>query len=291
VYILKYAGKPEVASQSYEELAQRIIPFINETWPFQSMVTKLMNKLIGERNYSAQEVCRMPLSLPLKQASRALVHVDIRLLEAQSRLVRIEDGEARRGLSVLEHYMQRPEDLENISYHQFLLCHNHKPPYSRRPKANGRVINYFPRYPLDQVEDHGRAKLVLHHPFRRVEDLLYIEAIHDEPCVNYFEAYTYCQDHCYQGHDGYDNPLPESEESVYKPTPDNPDEEAQINMDAEWIELARQLPDQDGNNADAWNLLGRRPEDRVDWSDRVGKDPGLQSDWWKIQKADHPAPP
>jgi hypothetical protein len=68
-YVFKYASKPEKASQSYRELAQIVIPFVNEARPFQSMVTKLMNKLIGKRDYAAQEVCHLLLSLPLKQSS------------------------------------------------------------------------------------------------------------------------------------------------------------------------------------------------------------------------------
>jgi ATP-dependent DNA helicase PIF1 len=52
-YIVKYAVKPEKASLSYREMAEKIIPFVNEAKPYQSMVTKLMNRLIGERDYSA----------------------------------------------------------------------------------------------------------------------------------------------------------------------------------------------------------------------------------------------
>jgi ATP-dependent DNA helicase PIF1 len=52
-YIVKYTVKPEKASACYREMATRIIPFVNEARPYQSMVTKLMNKLIGGRDYSA----------------------------------------------------------------------------------------------------------------------------------------------------------------------------------------------------------------------------------------------
>jgi hypothetical protein len=124
-YVVKYAGKPEKASQSYRELAQIVIPFVNEARPFQSMVTKLMNKLISERDYAAQEVCHLLLSLPLKQSSWTPIHVDMRPLAAQPSLVRVEDGEARRGLSILEHYMRRPEDFDDVSYLKFLLSYKH----------------------------------------------------------------------------------------------------------------------------------------------------------------------
>jgi ATP-dependent DNA helicase PIF1 len=68
-YIVKYAGKVEKASTSYKQLAGLILPYVNENRPFQSLVTKLMNKLVGERDYSAQEVCHMLLNLPLCDSS------------------------------------------------------------------------------------------------------------------------------------------------------------------------------------------------------------------------------
>jgi hypothetical protein len=52
-YIVKYAGKPETKSASYKEIATKIILYVNENRPYQSMVTMLINKLIRERDYSA----------------------------------------------------------------------------------------------------------------------------------------------------------------------------------------------------------------------------------------------
>ena len=52
-YIVKYAVKPEIKLASYCEIATKVIPFVNETRLYQLIVTKLMNKLIRERDYSA----------------------------------------------------------------------------------------------------------------------------------------------------------------------------------------------------------------------------------------------
>jgi ATP-dependent DNA helicase PIF1 len=68
-YIVKYAGKVEKVSMSYKQLAGLILPYTNENRPFQSLITKLMNKLVGERDYSAQEVCHMLLNRPLCDSS------------------------------------------------------------------------------------------------------------------------------------------------------------------------------------------------------------------------------
>jgi ATP-dependent DNA helicase PIF1 len=64
-YIVKYAVKLETKLASYREIATRVILFVNETRPYQLIVTKLINKLIGERDYSAQEVMHLLLNLEL----------------------------------------------------------------------------------------------------------------------------------------------------------------------------------------------------------------------------------
>jgi hypothetical protein len=52
-YVGKYAAKAEKASTSYQQLASMVLPFVNENTPFKSFVGKIMNKLIGERDWSA----------------------------------------------------------------------------------------------------------------------------------------------------------------------------------------------------------------------------------------------
>jgi hypothetical protein len=84
-----------------------------------------MNKLISERDYAAQEVCYLLLSLLLKQSSPTPIYVDMRPLAAQPSLVRVEDGEARCGFSILEHYVRRPKDFDDVSYLKFLLSYKH----------------------------------------------------------------------------------------------------------------------------------------------------------------------
>jgi hypothetical protein len=250
-YIVKYAVKPETKSASYREMATRVIPFVNETRPYQSMVTKLMNKLIGERDYSAQEVMHLLLNLELSQGSRAFISVDLRHPDQHSHLYRVDAGETRRGLSLLEHYMQRPVDLGDVSYYTFLRSHAHRAPYNLRTRSLDRILNYFPRYPADEIDDYGRAKLMLHHPFRQLDDLLFIEAIHDERCDTYYQAFEFCREHCNHPRDSFDNNMPKLEPSVHEDTQEDPDEEALNNMDAEWGELARVLPNCNGGNVNA----------------------------------------
>jgi hypothetical protein len=289
-YVVKYATKAEKKSPAYRDLAATLVPFVNEARPFQSLVTKLLNKLIGDRDYSAQEVCHYLLDLPLRHSSRSVVSVDLRPEEHHSHFYRIEGEETRRGLSLLEKYKERIDTDENVTYICFLRCHDHRKPYGLRPRAKERILTYFPRYSPEDTENFGRAKLMLHHPFREVKDLLHISHIHNHAYGTFTEAYAECQALCGDTHDrdglsdlDFDQ---NAGEEIHEPTQEGEEED---NIDAEWTELARQLPNRDtGANIDLEDNLGLREMDSVDWSDRVGKYPNLNRDWWKCMKHDFP---
>ena len=69
-YVGKYVTKPEKASTSYKALAIEALPFVNVERLFKLFVNKLMNKLIGQRDQSAQEVCYYLLNLLLTYLTR-----------------------------------------------------------------------------------------------------------------------------------------------------------------------------------------------------------------------------
>jgi ATP-dependent DNA helicase PIF1 len=64
-YVGKYVSKAEKSSTSYTELQSQILPYVNDRAPLLSFVSKMLNKLIGERDWSAQEVSYLLLRLPV----------------------------------------------------------------------------------------------------------------------------------------------------------------------------------------------------------------------------------
>jgi hypothetical protein len=72
-YIGKYVSKPEKSSLSYIELQSQVLPYINDRAPLLSFVSKMLNKLIGERDWSAQEVSHLLLQIPVQDSSRGVV--------------------------------------------------------------------------------------------------------------------------------------------------------------------------------------------------------------------------
>jgi ATP-dependent DNA helicase PIF1 len=77
-YIRKYVSKPKKASASYAELQAQVLPYINDRAPLLSFVSRMLNKLIGERDWSAQEVSHILLQLLVQKSSRMLVSLDCR---------------------------------------------------------------------------------------------------------------------------------------------------------------------------------------------------------------------
>jgi ATP-dependent DNA helicase PIF1 len=73
----------------------------------------MMNRLVGERDYSAQEV-----GLPLQEDSRVVRSVDCRLPEQHNRPLEFSENKQKR--TAYEKYLERPEDLEAVSYFEFL---------------------------------------------------------------------------------------------------------------------------------------------------------------------------
>jgi hypothetical protein len=49
-YVVKYAAKAEKQSDSYKLIATKLLGHLNPERPYQSLVAKMMNQLVGERD-------------------------------------------------------------------------------------------------------------------------------------------------------------------------------------------------------------------------------------------------
>ena len=77
-YIAKYCSKAEKQTQPYKEMISELIPKVNNSCPMVSLVAKMMNKLIAERDWPAMEVSHPLLDLPLTESSHVIQSVDCR---------------------------------------------------------------------------------------------------------------------------------------------------------------------------------------------------------------------
>jgi ATP-dependent DNA helicase PIF1 len=88
-YLDKYAAKAEKASDSYKGLfkifsAAYGMPFVNEDRAVLLLISKVMNKLVGERDWSVQKVSHLLLNLPVCNSTRSVINVDCRPESEQS---------------------------------------------------------------------------------------------------------------------------------------------------------------------------------------------------------------
>ena len=154
-YLGKYVSKPEKSSMSYTELQTQVLPYINDRAPLLSFISKMLNKLIGECDWSAQEVSHLLLQLLVQKSSRIVANLDCRPEEAQSELIILESGDVSAQRSILQRYRGRLTDtangnsaLPNLSLFDCLQFWDWMT-WKLRPRASPRVINYFLWYPND----------------------------------------------------------------------------------------------------------------------------------------------
>jgi hypothetical protein len=76
-------------------------------------VSKLLNKLVGERDWSAQEVSHILLGLPMQDSSRDVVTLDCRPEEVRNDMVTVEDETVTTKRSPLRRYQDRLTDQVN----------------------------------------------------------------------------------------------------------------------------------------------------------------------------------
>ena len=112
-YITKYVSKPEKASISYLEMQAQILPYMNSRAPLLSFVSKMLNKVIAERDWSAQEVSHILLQLPVQSSSWAVVSLNCRPEDTQSNFIVLELGQVSAKRSVLQRYRNCLVDMDN----------------------------------------------------------------------------------------------------------------------------------------------------------------------------------
>jgi hypothetical protein len=128
-YISKYAAKAESMSSELDKVMLEYAREEPDDGGIQSVVTKTLNRLVIERDFSAQEACHQLLHIPMVECSRTFDSINLpvdltvtRVLRARPRRTeQPNDSDVlqqawRNASSKLEAYMGRQRDLETISY-------------------------------------------------------------------------------------------------------------------------------------------------------------------------------
>ena len=193
--------------------------------------------------------------------------LDCRPEEVQNDAITVEDETVTPRRSALQRYKDRMndqvnQDLLTVTLFDWLQEYNWSI-WQKRPRALPRVINYFPRYPsdpsADTYEDYCRVRLMLHHPFSCVTDLLTVDG---SAYGLYRDAFLACCAAHTHPDDFYTDPEPDRD----APESDD-DESVQDNEDdgplADFEVLARRRPGNADLTCSFTGDLGRRELDRV----------------------------
>ncbi|KAH7465176.1 hypothetical protein FOMA001_g17302 [Fusarium oxysporum f. sp. matthiolae] len=89
-YAAKYCSKMEKRTDSYASLGRQILPYVSHHNPLLSFASRLMNKLLAERDFSGQEICHVLLNCELQEGTRVVRAVDCRPYEQQGRSLRLQ---------------------------------------------------------------------------------------------------------------------------------------------------------------------------------------------------------
>lgn len=285
-YLGKYVSKPEKASVSYTELQSQILPYVNDRVPLLSFVSRMLNKLIGERDWSAQEVSHILLNLPVQKSNRDVIPLDCRPEEAQDGMMILESGDVSARQSVLQRYRSRLMDVDDarraavadLTLFECLRAWDYRL-WKHRPRAKERIINYFPRYPDEPsaatYADYCRVKLMLHHPFTELSDLLTVDSqLHG----SYVEAFQACSELHSHPSDFYVDPKDDDpdddEESDVEPDPEEDEHPA-----ADFEMFARRRLGQDIDRVVGTDLGDRILDRQYDWSAHIGSC-NIRKDIW-----------
>jgi hypothetical protein len=251
---------------------------VSDRRPITSFAARLLNKLVGERDWSAQEISHILLKIPQQKSTRQCMVLDCRPDQAQDRHIRFDDGEAgedmgvKEGLSAYKRYKLRiehangGEHLRDVTLIDWLQHYNANK-FQPLSKGKPRPVGFFPRYRSDpaddEYEDYCRVKMILLYPFENVEDLLEVDGLQAE---TFQEAYELCCDNHTHRDDLYDELDVDDDE----PEPDADDEFEDVNQsqptppvplaDFETYGLAR--PGNDLTRIEDGDNLGERDSDR-----------------------------
>jgi hypothetical protein len=179
-YLGKYATKSE---QSSEELAAFLLRSIAGVPDDQeaALARRVLLLLIGDRDYSAQEVCHIGIAAPLVRCSRAfvLISTDPARQMMDYRRTALE-GEEIFAPNAIDRYVERVSENKNLSDQERrvlprLSLYRFNSEYdvrtSKKRLSNKVIVSVMPKFSSDpngdDYEEYCKQQLILHKPFRR----------------------------------------------------------------------------------------------------------------------------
>lgn len=117
-YLAKYVSKQEVPTESFTQIATKVLPKVSHVNLMVSFTAKMLNQLVGERDVGAQEVCYVLLKLPMTNSTRTIISFDCREPGDQRTALRFDQTSGQMvpfGQSSLQKYMGRVSRFTEVN--------------------------------------------------------------------------------------------------------------------------------------------------------------------------------
>eukprot|EP00919_Chromeraceae_sp_WS-2016_P037097 GHVR01088237.1.p1 GENE.GHVR01088237.1~~GHVR01088237.1.p1 ORF type:complete len:277 (-),score=13.48 GHVR01088237.1:54-884(-) len=148
-YLTNYITKQETSTPELLQLLRTTDTHAAHppAYPAWHIYTKIINKFVGSRDYSAQEVCHLALGLRGYVSSRSSVSASV------DNLGNVENVEGEPTLTTSKYlkYLTRPGHLENLSFFEVLQTTNIDTQFALRRKHP--IVRIFPRPKLPHTHE------------------------------------------------------------------------------------------------------------------------------------------
>ena len=178
-YIAKYASKGEKSSPQYKDLMNEILANATEDHRAKQIISSLVIKTIGERDYSVQEVMHLLYGFDMYNSSRQFVCLCLTDSEWQNVSIDNRDQSVRVGRSIIQKYRERPFGMhQGLEFGDMNLLHFAKNHYTKNvqgqlhyvTRQKEAIVRVFPRLKLtgdtENDEKYYRLQVILKVPFR-----------------------------------------------------------------------------------------------------------------------------
>ena len=108
-YVAKYATKSEKQAPAFPQMLKGVVEHVDASVGVQTACQKLLNKMIGERTYSAQETAHLLQGIPLVRSSASFQTLNLARNGSLRRLGDVEgnEGEGDERPVTSESWLQR----------------------------------------------------------------------------------------------------------------------------------------------------------------------------------------
>ena len=177
-YITKYVSKQEKESGQLTTVFNKMADFMEDDMQVSTAVTKVLMKIMGERDWSKNEICHLATNDHNFESSFSVKKISMYTDQTAEVDVSNDNATCDRKKEI-DLYEERPVKEENMSFDEWTLiytCKKQKKVKWTKKQKEKLIRRFMPRYPANRESKNYwlfcKYQLVRYMPFRKIEDLI-----------------------------------------------------------------------------------------------------------------------